>query len=98
MTPGYFGSGYEVLWWMGLGQCVSPDIYWAGQCGEWLVVGVGVSRGTLPGFGVRLSVGWRGGGESCGGWAGTLRWFWLATTVGSGGRQTCNLAVQVYKN
>ena len=25
---------------MGLGQCVSPDIYWAGQCGEWLVVGV----------------------------------------------------------
>ena len=57
MTPGYFGSGYEVLWWMGLGQCVSPEIYWAGQCGEWLVVGVGVSRGTLPGFGVRLSVG-----------------------------------------
>ena len=31
VTPGYFGSGYEVLWWMGLGQCVSPDIYWAGQ-------------------------------------------------------------------
>ena len=66
MTPGYFGSGYEVLWWMGLGQCVSPEIYWAGQCGEWLVVGVGVSRGTLPGFGVRLSVGWRGGGGRAG--------------------------------
>ena len=24
VTPRYFGSGYEVLWWMGLGQCVSP--------------------------------------------------------------------------
>ena len=44
---------------------------------------------------VRLSVGRRGGGGSCGGWGGTLKCFWLAAAVGSGGRQTCNLAVQL---
>ena len=73
MTPGYFGSGNEVLWWMGLGQCVSPDIYWAGQCGEWLVVGVegrtcgcrlaGVGVGVVRGLGwhIEMFLACRGG-------------------------------------
>ena len=80
---------------MGLGQCVSPDIYWAGQCGEWLVVGVEGRTWHLAML-WRAAVGWQAWGwGSCGGWGGTLKCFWLAAAVGSGGRQTCNLAVQL---